>query len=342
MHALLLLPLLAAPGDEGPLSLPDGPAAKVWAGVGPETSPADIAARAGLWADWSTRSTWSTWASLVREEAAAEGPEPARRAILCLLARGHGRAGDAWAHYGTLGAEPGLVAAVTPRLLPGVPSEAAVEPGGRPAPLPDGVVLRPFLPPSSGEGPAGTVEWRSATAHGLRIGAAVVDLTVTVEATGVQVDLTHVSGGAATVSVLLPEPEGFEVKIEYLDWLRREDDQLRTPIPVELKPGEEPRQLYGRVLERRAALPTGGAQRLPAALVEGGLVFEVPDGDPDRAALEEIAAVVGELLGVEARLRAPGAPRGDTSGTVFRLPAGRERVERLRFLASAIERFLLD
>jgi hypothetical protein len=177
--------------------------------------------------------------------------------------------------------------------------------------------------------------------HRVRVGAALVDVTVTVEATGVQVDLAHVEGEAATVHVLLPEPQGFEIRVEYLDWMRRDDADMRTPIRVELLPGEEPHQLYGRVLERRSDLPTGAAAQLPAALRQGGLTFEVPADDPEHATLAQIAAVVEDLLGVRTRLLAPGQPPTGWTRLVFRLPAGRERLERLRYLASAVEAFLL-
>jgi hypothetical protein len=339
LRALLLLPLLLAPTrDNSALTLPDGPAAKVWAGVGPDTQPAELPPEARLGLDpWNQPATWKRWAELVRLE--EQTNDPARRAELCLLAKAHGRASDAWHHYQALGADPTWVAAVTPSLLPGVPAGSPVAPGGRAAPLPDGVLLTPFLPPTSRRG---AVEWRTATVHGLTIGEAVLDLTITVEATGVQVDLAHVSGGAAKVSVLLPEPEGFQIRVEYVDWLRRDNDQIRTPITVELKPGEEPRQLYGRVLEQRSHLPTGAARKLPASLLLGGLVFEVPADDPQRADLARIAGVIGELLQVETRVDTPGAPRPEWSCTVFRLPPGHERLERLRYLASAIEAYLLE
>lgn len=339
-HLLLLLPLLA-PADEPVLTLPDGPAAKAWAGVGAETVPAG-APRGAATAEWSEPETWRRWAELVAAAAAGERPDPARRAELCLLARAHGRARDAWRHYRALGGDPAWVAAVTPALLPGAPPGAAVEPGGRPAPLPDGARLEPFLPPTSQAGPAGAVAWRTATVHGLRVGDAVVDLAVTVEATGVQVDVTHVSGGSATLEIVLPEPEGFEIRVEYVDWLRRDPIELRDPIPLAIGPGEEPRQLYGRVIERRSELPTGLPERLPEGLRRGGLTFVVPADDPDREELGRVAETVGELLGIPTRLRAHRVPGEGWTGTTFELgPAGAERAERLRFLASSIERFLL-
>ncbi len=84
LHALLpLLPVTlgaALPGDEGAwLELPDGPAAKVWAAVGPETRPAALPEELGvLLADegWVRAATWTGWAELLAAEAVAERPDP--------------------------------------------------------------------------------------------------------------------------------------------------------------------------------------------------------------------------------------------------------------------------
>ena len=342
ISALSLLLALHTPPPPSLLTLPDGPAAKVWASVSPSTLPSTPEEPSP---DWNQVSTWTRWGEILQLEAAATHPDPARRAALCLLARSQGRADDAWRHYVALGraaddAAP-WIAAITPLLLPGVPDGTPIEAGGRPAPLPDGVILTPFLPPTSGRGPSGAVEWRSATVHHLRVGGAVIDLTVTVEATGVEVDITHVDGGKAHLAVLLPEPEGFEIRVEYLDWMRREDADLRTPIPVEVRPGEEPHQLYGRVIELHADLPTGTATRLPEGTHLAGIVFEVDPEDPYRSGLERIAGVLSELLGVATHVRSSGRRPEMWSPTVFRLPRGPGRAARLRYLTSSIETYLL-
>lgn len=350
MYALLLYALLT-PADEPVLTLPDGPVAKVWAGVGVETQPAQLPAGIGE-RSWDEAATWQRWAELVALEARAQKPDPARRAELCLLARAHGRAEDAWQHYRELGAHPSWVAAVTPFLLPGVPGGSRIEAGGLAAPLKEGVLLAPFLPPATRSGLAGQVEWRSATAHRLRIGEGVIDVTITVEATGVQVDLAHVEGEAVELNVLLPEPEGFEIRIEYVDWMRREDSERRTPIPLRILPGEEPHQLFGRLLEGRSNLPTGKAVGLPALIREQGLTFLVPEEEDTYELTSRIAAVIGELLGVPERVRTVRVHPQEQPGIVFRLMQqpgskggqehGRVRLERLRYLASALEAFLLE
>lgn len=323
------------------LELPDCPAAVAWAAVAPDTAPVELPAELaalGTPGVWEGAGAWERWAGCLTLAAdGAAGPE--ERAALCLLARAQGRAGDAWDHYRTLADTPRWAAAVTPLLVPGIPTDSPVEAGGRPAPLPDGVVLEPLLPPDSGTTPPWSIEWRTAKVRGLAVGEARVDLALTVEATGVQVDVTHVSGGRARFAVRLPTPQGHAIQVEYLDWTRRET--LGEPIPVEVAPGEEPRALYGRLKPVRSRLPTGAVRALPAQMREGGLALVLPAGDLARERVAAIASSLAGLLDVRVSVRAEGEPDPSWTGTTFPLPAGPERAARLRFLASATERFLL-
>jgi hypothetical protein len=327
------------------LELPDGPAAKAWAGVGADTVPhalhADLRKACTSSSPAGTAvPTWHMWAEWVAGEARETAPE--RRAALCLLARAQGRNADAWGHYAKLGADPRWVASVTPYLLPGAPLDAPVETGGNLAPLPAGVLLQPFLPPpiQDGETPSAGVAWRKATVRGIRVGEATIDLTISVEATGVQVDVTHRGGGATKVAILIPEPPGYEIRIEYLDWMQT--DEPRLPILVDLQPGGEPTTLWGRMIERRVSLPTGQAQRLPQSLVQGGLFLSLPANDPQRDAVAEITPVLAKLLGVRVGLTEPGGSLPGWTGTVLHLGSPAERGKRLTWLASSIESFLLQ
>jgi hypothetical protein len=204
------------------------------------------------------------------------------------------------------------------------------------------VLLRPFLPPplEDAEAAPGGFAWRKATVRGIRVGEATLDLTISVEATGVQVDVAHRGGGATTVAILIPEPPGYEIRIEYLDWMQTE--QPRRPILVDLQPGGEPTTLWGRMIERRVSLPTGQAQQLPQSLVQGGLFLSLPADDPQRDAVGEITPVLAKLLGVRVGLTEPGAPLPGWTGTVLHLGSPAERGERLTWLASAIESFMLQ
>lgn len=334
---------LAAARDGVRVELPDGAAAKAWAGVGSRTLPHPLQADLRRACDSTTPAgtavpTWRLWADWVAAEARESAPR--QRAALCLLARAQGRHADAWEHYAHLIADPRWVASVTPYLLPGAPLDSPVGPGGTLEPLPDGVLLQPFLPPPTTNSAGARITWRTASVRGLRVGQATLDLIISVEATGVQIDLVHTGGGPARVAILIPEPPGHEMRIEYLDWMQTE--RTRVPILVELKPGEEPRTLWGRMIERRVSLPTGKAKRLPQSLVRGGLFLSLPADDPQRGAVGEIAPLLAELLGVNVGLTEPGAPLPSWTGTVLHLGNLAERGERLTWLASAIESFMLQ
>jgi len=341
------LPREGAQDDETPaayrLQLPDSPQAKVWAAVAADTRPAQLPGPDPAAADWSRSATWQRWASLVAAERVSPQPSPERRAVLCLLASTHGRAHDAWAHLATLGAAPEWAAAVTAYLLPGVPAGTRLGPGGEPRDLPAGTLLRPLPPPDSGTLPPGAVEWRTARIEGLTVGGARLDLAITIESTGVQVDATHTSGDPTRLWVQLPVPRPFQIEVEYLDWMRR--DTVGLPVELELNPGQDTRTIYGRTRESRSDLPTGRARALPAQLLEGALFLEVPAADPQWAHLTAVAKVLAELLDVAVHLRTPAARMANSgepwTGISLSLPAGEGRAQRLRYLASAVERFLL-
>jgi len=338
----------AAPGPDAlTVTLPDGPAAKAWAGVDAATVPAELPAGwRVLEADdpWSRPETWKLWADLVAAEREGEAPRAEQRAGLALLARAHGRAQDAWGHFGTLTAAPEWAAAVLPYLLPGAPASARATRGGDPGVLPPGVVLAPLVPPSHPGAQPGDVEVLDAEVRGVRIGEARVALRVRLETGGVQVDVEHLGGGPARLFVLLPEPEGFEIRVEYNDWMVQ--DTLRQPLEVRLEPDAPPVSLWGRFLERPPLLPRGPAGRLPAQLALGGLALEVAAEDPDRALLDAAAAQLERLLGIAVRVHAAGESASEDadagwSGTRVRLSAGAERAALLRGIASAAEAYLL-
>lgn len=334
-----------------PFTLPDGPAARAWAGVGATTEPNALPA---AWGEldgpraWERAATWTRWADLVEAEGRAADGDPAARAGLFVLALRQGRTRDAWTHFARLTASPGWAARVLPLALPGVGAAVGVGAGGRVAPLPDGALLQPALPPTRGDGggPGPGLEWGRAVVRGLRVGDALVDLSIGIEADGVQVDLDHRGGGPARVAVLLPEPEGYRIRAEYNDWFRQET--LREPLVVELAPGDETHSLFGRLIERAVALP-GPAQRVPEQIREGELwLADEPEDAPQAAvaARTPVAAVrdaLARLCGVVVRVRSlePGAEPAPF-GTRVELPAdAAERAARLRYLAGAVERLVL-
>jgi hypothetical protein len=351
LPALIALraPLTPAQGIAQPMDpatspgvyLPDGGPQRAWAGVGPETVPAPTL-------DGSLVDAWKRWGELLVGERNAARPTPAARRELALFALDQGRHEDAWGHFAACGAEPELLAAIMARFLPGAPASARPGPGGLLPPLPNGVLLAPVLPPRTPTARPGVLEWRSASVFGLRVGEATLALRVAVESTGVQVDLQHISGGQATLRLTIPEPPGYQIRVEYVDWFRQ--DTLREPLTVEIRPGDRVHTLFGRFLPRPTGQPVAIPGHVPAQLLRGGMRFT--SSGPPSAELRSAAAAIGALLGVSTVVAAGTAdgasdqvaPPGSASpwsGTTVRVPTGEEGQRVLARLASAIEARLL-
>ncbi|MFT5155220.1 MAG: hypothetical protein ACI841_005231 [Planctomycetota bacterium] len=353
---LLCLPFLAAaiePAIDGTeTTIPEGPAARAAAAISETTSPAKQAATSVLGnADaWMQLETWQLWSDtlLAERDATPDDRDPARNALLARLAAIQGRDSAAWRHYSTLVASPEHAASTLPYLFPGIPAELNAAPGGVPPALPNGCALRPSLPPQpEGRGP---LAYREATCTSLQIGDALIDLKMTVESTGVQLDLTHISGAAATIEVLLPEPAGFDIRVEYVDWMRQDD--RHAPRLVELLPGTETISIFGRVLDRPLTRPAFSRGTLPAQLKLGGLVLELEPGSEaaDTPMLRGICSLLANLLGIDVRLTTGPEPQAALKkpapagfpGTRIRLSADpNERALTLRYLVDQIEASLL-
>ena len=198
---------LEDPAPEG-LTLPDGPVARAWALVGPETDAAALpqawveALAPGCWEGSAAAATWARWAAALERAAAERGASDERaqaRAELALLAAADGQPQVAWGHAAALVDAPEWTAALVPRLLPGVPLDHPVGRGGDLGTLAAGVRLRPLPPPLDPGLPAWALGAGVATFGGLRIGEAEVDLMVEVQPAGVEVAVGHRAGGAADV-----------------------------------------------------------------------------------------------------------------------------------------------
>ena len=349
--ALLFAPQ-AAPAAK--VELPEGPAARAFAGVGPDTEPAtfDLGGMPLSPSDpaWDRPDVWLEWAQWVRAEAAETYPTPSRRARLCLLAGLQGRADDAWEHFAALGGDPAWCAAVLPLLAPGVAVETyarvGASAGGLPAALPDGIVLEPQLPPpnrpASEIEPGRRPERRHMTLTGLRIGDAVLKMRVALEVEGVQVDFEHVSGGSAHFFVRLPTPAEHETRVEYIDWMRQDESGIAHELHIE--PGSQPRIVFGRFRPRSVDWPTRLPERMPEGLVRAGVRIEVGPGDPEQARIESFAAGLGALLAVPVEVhQGPEAEAaGDFAGLRIRLHDDGSRALKLRNMISAAERFALS
>jgi hypothetical protein len=307
----LLLSLAAPPATaQGTIESLAGPAGRAWASVDPEAAPARLAPEDLPHEPeaWRTSAPWQAWAELLTAEAEAlaeqRAPDARRRARLALVAWSQNRSDDAWDHLASTVAEPAWMAAVVPHLAPGVPLDWLAQPDHDPrAPLPDGIHLRPALPPApvpAAEVVHGLsrVDPRELRVQGVAIGAGVVDVRIALEVDGVQVDVEHVSGGPVSLLLTLPEPIDFEIKVEYLNWMRL--DEARQPIEVRVDADEQRAFVFGRFLPR--ILPW--SETLPAApsarLERHGVQLRLPPGADATDRLRGFAAALRTLFGWEA------------------------------------------
>jgi len=341
-------PAAPRPVADQRVTLPESSAARAFASVASDTAPTDLAAELYAQDAWlrnpasaEAATVYARWGTWLEAEAGAVTIDPRSRSGLVLFAVHQRRFEDAWAHFGRLSAAPEWAAAVLPQLLPGAPAEIAAAPGGVPGALPDGVLLAPAPPPPPHSDPRGSLRPRSAEVKGVRIGEALVDIRISVEPSGVQVDLEHVGGGPTTVRVLLPEPVGQEIRVEYLDWMRQ--DELRVPLVVGLSPDdEEEHTLWGRFQPRRVPMPALPTGEPPRAFLRGGLFLTLKPGDELEAEAQAFASAMGKLFGVPTGVLATGeVPEIDVYEPILaRLPAAPAGRLRLVQLLSSVERHL--
>jgi len=331
-------------------ALPADAAPVAWIALGDVAGP--DAAAWPVWDDaaWETPAPWRHWAELVVEEHESPRPDPGRRAALALCAHAQGRDVDAWAHLAAARAEPGVVAALLPRLMPGTDaSAAAAGVGGRPGALPDGVLLRPALPPLDEESAYGRPRVRSMTATGLRIGAATVDMELAVEADGVEIAFTHKGGGPARIRVALPIPHDREVRSLYVDWVRSETVprvvELELPASTDGVEGEA--AIWARFVPRRLAWPSPGELAAPRRLARDGIVLVRELDDPSAARIDRLAEALDAVLSFPARARTAAEARAPEDGAAPLViefppdPGAALVTAKLAFLVSAAERFRL-
>jgi hypothetical protein len=324
----------------GTVSLPRGAVARAVDELEPGTPPR---AFAFVWPAWSERSdagwggevVWRRWVELLRAERAAEASAPARRAELALVARLQDRHGDAWAHFAAAAGEPGWLATLLPLLVPGVPLENAASEGA----LPDGVLLRPALPPSDVPG-AGLRELagKRVEALALRIGAAEARLALSVDRDGLEVKLFHVAGGAARVRIEPPLPLGVEAGVLFADWDKRPGPIAPVEFTLTAEDPEHSLWLTFHPREEHLANPPLEWVRTPR--VERGIVLLSPAGTEPH--LGACASALAELFEVPCVLRAEGfTPPAGLEPLVIRLGSGADGERRLAHWLGLAERHFL-
>jgi hypothetical protein len=316
------------------IELPTGPAERALATL-PEAEPAVFAewpawlagAGAGAASGWEAGAAaapgsdpWTRWAACVETARAAPGTQPAARARaeLGLLAAAQGRSDQAWDHWLAAQADPGAARALALRLVGGVSADVS-GPGGT------GWSCAPMLPPpgdpSDVRARAGK---RTARALALELGSARVDVAVTREADGVQIELRQTAGEPCRLAVTLPCPRHLAVGARYVDWLRAPDDGCAA-LEVALEPGAPARELWGRFVPAPEPWPGLAPDAVSAARREGGI--ELAD-EGDAAALG-FAAACERLFAIPARTAGPGAVGADGAAGLGPASAGRAAPIRL-------------
>ncbi|TAJ18915.1 MAG: hypothetical protein EPO68_07130 [Planctomycetota bacterium] len=254
---------------------------------------------------------WERWALLVEQRNVGE---------LALLAAAQGRWDDAWRHWvASADARGGLGLLEARRTLapllvghPLVPASDTVHPIA----VPDGAVLRPAMPP-----PPGAYSRSRTAVRGLRIGAATVDLEVALELDGVQIDVTHVAGGACRVSIALPTIAQFSIAQVYADWEERAVAG-GAPIELSIQPGDERHTLWGRFGVRENPWPTRVPAQLPASVARAGIAILCNGDDPRRAELARFATALARLTGARVALVAPVPALADADAGAWPSEAG--------------------
>jgi hypothetical protein len=318
--ALLLtwLPLVPAPAGQadvplvrpraGAITLPVGDVADVLEQLELPVAPVELAS--ALWPEWGERTElgwgaelpWRRWVELVRAEAGARQPDPRRRAELAVLARLQGRDADAWRHLVTCREEPGLVTRLLPFFIPGVPLSSLASQ----APLPDGVLLTPALPPAT-EDPRGSLRalvGRVLEHDDVSVAGARLALRVRCEPDGLEVVLRHRAGPAVHVRISPPCPPGVDPGLLFADWERQPAGQRTAEFLLE--PGSDEHTLWLTFHPREARWPQPPPERLARPAPERVLLVRSERGDEPH--LRRFAEALAELYGSPAALVARAAP----------------------------------
>ncbi|MFT5291231.1 MAG: hypothetical protein ACI8QS_002611 [Planctomycetota bacterium] len=340
-----------APQGKPRFEVSPGTVADALAGLQASTVPAIIPVKPWpVWGEagggWDQVEPWQRWSELVRAEAAAETPNPGRRAQLALCARGQGRDQDAWAHLELAAVDPNLLAMLLPSFLPGVSVRSSLEvlgstgpvlPGGIPGDLRSGDTLRLPEPPPLTFALSRTHDvfapfWR---VENVPVGESRISVSLVMNADGIEAEVLHQGGPPVELIIILPTPTHQAIRTLYANW-ERLDDPHRA-ITLELSAEDPKGEIWG-LLEPRATrwpkvLPEGVDQRL----ADGDMRLV---GDTEDPFLIAAARGLGLLLEAPVELVAPGtAARDFREPLAIRLPPGPDRDAKLLGLLSLAEAY---
>lgn len=310
-----------------------GPFERTWALVDARVEPA-LPADLPLGAA-DRDENWTRWAERI---AACRAASPAERAAARLwaaafAARGE-RSDDAWDHLAQAGEAPAGLRALLPLLAPGVaPGDLAAWPR-----LPEGARLAPLCPPPAV--PArevllglGRVREGRAIVRGFQVGAATLELSLSVEGDGVMIELAHRGGGACTLVLQVPVAPDFALTHVTLDWDEVPDP--RAGVRVSLAPGGESVTVFGRWRPRRIAWPTSTPRGLHAEAELDGLCLWLPPGERAAGLSAGLAGLLDVAVRVDDGLLPP------ARGVVLDLRDDSTHAAKLAGIVSLAERFAL-
>lgn len=240
------------------LHLPPSAAARAWSLVGPDTKPRALPKE---WIElltsdpWSRPTTFTLWAKTVQATNIKGSQGQQARALLTLLSAAHRRPKSAWNHVASLSESPEWVAALVPRLIPGVPLATQIKNGGTPAPLIRGTRLSPIAPPRDPLVPAWAQAPRKAKVENLLFEDSAIDLEIDISGGGIELLLSLRSGPSTAVACSTPFMPGFRVNTEYLDF-ERQEPVGSVHLLVLTPEDEEARSLYSRLRKAELMIPT--------------------------------------------------------------------------------------
>jgi hypothetical protein len=354
-----------APASPAELILPPSAAASAWERARAQLeAPAASSQAATAWpappaGGWSSAPAYERWAELLALETQAQEAAPARRAELALCAAAQGRSEAAWLHFAAAASDAQLAQRLLPVLFPGAPSEHPPGALGLPAALPEGVLLRPMLPPGA-LARRGHLVRSEVTVSGLVVGAARLRLTLRVDLDGAQLDLVHEGGGPCRLRVALTSPLELAIDAHFSDWEQREPD-AQGAIELAIAPGTDRVALWARFAARPASWSGRAPPAIPAEAAHAGYALWVPAADPERAALGGLARALTRVCGTRFELverpaaafegpheasavQAEHAPASASAAAALaprpiRLAPGAERRAQLALLCQAAEDF---
>jgi hypothetical protein len=255
-----------------------------------------------------------------------------RLARLALAALHQERHADAWRHLADVAAAaPQLAGRLLPHFAPGVPlvHDATLV-------LPEGLVLRPSLPPPAADG---RPPFAPFTVEGLRVGASIVTAQLEVRGDGIDLRYRLDDGPHVSFAAVIPSVPGLATMVEYYDWERA--DTIGEPLPVVLTEVGEWYRLWGRVRPARPGWPNRVPAAAPQHLEWFGLALLIDEQDPQRAYLEGFAAAAARLLPFDVTVVRPTSADAHGRAHAIDLLSDARRAAKLSDMTSLVARFAL-